>query len=200
MLILLWFSVSNVGLAQAQEIASNQKKLLDAVFRELNTDARTLQNCAYTQQTTIKDVGSMQERYDPNIGLGLEWQLLRVNGQDPTDRQLNDYEPKPRKRHPVVLNFDFIDTDSLKFLDQSQSSLKFSYSVVPETSKRLSQFVSHELTIDAETRQLLELKSFASESFRIQPWMHIQEYENVSTFRFEEQTNSSVLEQVRFIL
>ena len=200
MLILLWFSVISVHLAQAQEIERSHKNLLDTVFRELKTNVRALQTCAYTQQTTITDVGSMQERFDPNIGLGLEWQLLQVNGQDPTDKQLNDYEPKPRKRHPAVLNFDFIDTDSLKFLDQSQSRLNFSYTVAPEISNDQRQFVSHQLTLDAETRQLLELKSFATESFRIQPWMHIQEYKSVSTFRFEEQINSSVLETVRFIL
>lgn len=200
LLIALLFSVSCVGVVLAQGQDTSLEKLLDEVFRAPAVDVRSLRNCAYTQQTTIKDVGSMRERFDPSIGLGLEWQLVQVNGKDPTDKQLNDYEPKLRKRHPAVLNFDFIDTDSLQLLNQSQSNLLFSFELVPNTYESLNENVTHRLKIHSDTGQLLELKSVATEPFRVQPWLLIQEYESVSTFRFEEQTESSVLEQVVFKL
>lgn len=196
----LLFSVSCVGVVRAQGQESSLENLLDEVFREQTADVRSLRGCAYTQLTTVKDVGSMQERFDPSVGLGLEWQLLQVNGKDPTDKQLNDYEPKLRTRHPAVLNLDFIDRDSLQLLDQSQTDLLLSFKVEPNTSESLNQHVSHRLTIHADTGQLFQLKSVASEPFRVQPWLLIQEYESVSTFRFEKQTASSVLEKVTFKL
>lgn len=200
MLVAVSFSVSVVGQALVQEHSDDLKDLLETVFRDRNTEVRTLRNCAYSEETAVKDVGSMQERYDPSVGLGLEWQLLQINGKDPTDQQLHNYKPISRKRHPAVLNFDFIVLDSLELQDQSQSKLQFSYKLVPTVSDKLNEFVSHQLSIHADTGQLLEIKSFASEPFRIQPWIRIQEYESVSMFRFEEQTNGTVLEQLQFRL
>ena len=200
MLIAVSFSVSVVGQALVQEHSDGLKDLLENVFLDRSTEVRTLRNCAYSEETAIKDVGSMQERYDPSVGLGLEWQLLQINGKEPTAQQLHNYKAISRKRHPAVLNFDFINLDSLQLEDQSQSKLQFSYKLVPNASDGLNEFVSHKLSIHAETGQLLEIKSIASEPFRIQPWIRIQEYESVSTFRFEEQTNGTVLEQLQFKL
>ena len=199
-LICLMFGVSIAGRAQAQINEDDLEYLIDVVFGERTADIRTLKNCAYTQRTTTSNVGSMQERYDPGIGLGLEWQLLFVNGEDPTDQQLNNYEPKSRERHPAVLNFEFIDIDSLQLQDRSQSQLRFTFKVIPSQSTGLNQHVSNQLTIDRNSGELVELKSFTTEPFRIQPWMQVQEYESVSTFRFEEQTNGSVLEQLAYTL
>ena len=138
----------------------------------------------------------MKERYDPSGGLGLEWQLLQINGNRPTDQQVHNYEPKPRQRHPAVLNFDFIDPASLRLLDESQTKLKFEYKVVPSAGQGLNQYVSNQLTINSDTGQLLEMKSVAQETFSIQRWTRVKVYENVSTFRFESQTNTTVLDQV----
>lgn len=160
------------------------------------TEVQTLRNCAYTQQTTIKDIGRIQERFDPSAGRGLEWQLLQVNGQNPTDQQVHYYEPKPRQRHPAVLNFEFIDSDSFQLLEETQSKLQFEYKVVPSVANGLNQYVTHQLTVDSDTGQLLEMKSLAQKSFRIQRWAQIEVYENVSTFRFEKQINGTVLEQI----
>lgn len=189
--------VCSIDFARAQVNSEELRALFDDVLNEVNTaGVQTLKNCAYTQQTTIKHVGSMQERYDPSSGFGLEWQLLQVNGKSPTDQQVHNYEPKKRQRHPAVLNFDFIDPDSLQLLEESQSKLKLEYKVVPAVGQGLNQSVTNELTIDSGTRQLLEMKSIAQESFRIQRWTQVKVYEHISTFRFEEQTNGTVLEQV----
>lgn len=200
MFIAVSCSVSVVGQALVQEHSGGVKESLEKIFRDRSTEVRILRNCAYSEETTIKDVGSMLERYDPSAGLGLEWQLIQINGTEPTDQQIHNYNAISRKRHPAVLNFDFIDLDSLQLQDHSQSKLQFSYELVPNASDGLNEFVSHRLSIHADTGQLLEIKSFASESFRIQPWIRIQEYESVSTFRFEEQTNGTVLEQLQFKL
>ncbi|MYF02389.1 MAG: hypothetical protein F4227_05330, partial [Gammaproteobacteria bacterium] len=177
--------------------SGDSRALFDDVLNEVKTaDVQELKNCAYTQQTTIKDVGSMRERYDPSGGLGLEWQLLQVNGKNPTDQQVHNYDPKKRQRHPAVLNFDFIDVDSLQLLEESQSKLKLEYKVVPGAGQGLNQHVTNQLTIDSDTGQLLEVKSIALETFRIQRWTQVKVYENVSTFRFEDQTNGTVLEQI----
>lgn len=200
-LIVLVICACSNGFVRAQEIGADLRSLLDGVLNaKETTNAQTLRNCAYTQQTTIKDVGSMQERFDPSAGLGLEWQLLRLNGKNPTEQQVHNYEPKPRQRHPAVLNFDFIDPDSVQLLDQSQSKLTFVYKVFPSAAQGLTQQVTHELTINSNTGQLLEMKSIARKSFRIQRWTHVNEYENFSTFRFEEQANGTVLERVTFKL
>ncbi|MYC25224.1 MAG: hypothetical protein F4X56_04820 [Gammaproteobacteria bacterium] len=200
-LIVLVICACSTGFVRAQEIGADLRSLLDGVLNaKETTKVRTLRNCAYTQQTTIKDVGSMQERFDPSAGLGLEWQLLRLNGKSPTEQQFHNYEPKPRQRHPAVLNFEFIDIDSIQLLDKSQSKLKFVYKVLPSVAQSLNQQVAHELTIDSNTGQLLEMKSIARKSFRIHRWTHVNEYENFSTFRFEEQTKGTVLEQVTFKL
>lgn len=191
----------NNGFVSAQVDSGALRSLIDeALNADETTEVRTTRNCAYTLQTTIKDVGSMQERYDPSAGLGLEWQLLQLNGRDPTVQQVHNYVPKQRQRHPAVLNFDFIDHDSLQLLDESHSKLKFEYKVIPSAAQGLNLHVTHQLTIDSETGQLLEMKSIAPESFRIQSWTLVNEYENVSTFRFEDQTNGTVLEEVTFKL
>ena len=196
-LIVLVTSVCSIDFVRAQVNSGDLRTLLEDVLNAVKTvEVQTLKNCAYTQQTTIKDVGSMQERYDPSGGLGLEWQLLQVNGNAPTDQQAHNYEPKPRQRHPAVLNFDFIDRDSLQLLDETQSRLKFEYKVVPSAGRELNQHVTNQLTIDSDSEQLLEMKTIAQESFRIQQWTRVKEYENISTFRFEDQTNGTVLEQV----
>lgn len=189
--------VCGIDFVRAQVNSGDLRTLFDDVLNEVRTaDVQALKNCAYTQQTTIKDVGSMQERYDPSGGLGLEWQLLQVNGKSPTAQQVRNYEPKPRQRHPAVLNFEFIDPDSLQLLEESQSKLKLEYKVVPAAGQALNQHVTNQLTIDSDKGQLLEMKSIAQESFRIQRWTQVKVYENVSTFRFEDETNSTVLEQV----
>lgn len=189
--------VCSIDFARAQENRGDFRALFDDVLNEVKTaEVQTLKNCAYTQQTTIKDVGSMQERYDPSGGLGLEWQLLQINGKSPTDQQVHNYEPKQRQRHPAILNFDFINPDSLQLLEESQSKTKLEYKVIPAAGQRLNQHVKNQLTIDSVTGQLLELTSIAQESFRIQRWTHVKTYENVSTFRFDDQTNGTVLEQV----
>ena len=193
--------VCSNDIVRAQVNSGDLRALFDDILNEVETaEVRKLKNCAYTQQTTIKDVGSTLERYDPSSGLGLEWQLLELNGKSPTDQQVHNYEPKPRQRHPAVLNFDFIDPDSLQLLDESQSKLNFEFKVVPSSGQGLNQHVKNQLTIDSATGQLLEMKSIAQEPFRIQRWTQVNEYENISTFRFEDQTNGTVLEQVSFKL
>lgn len=195
--VVLVTCVFSIGLVRAQAVSGDLRSLLDDVLNEdETTDVQTLRNCAYTQQTIIEDIGSIKERFDPSAGLGLEWQLLELNGQNPTAQQVHNYDPKPRQRHPAILNFDFIDPASLRLLDEIQSRLKFEYKVVPSAAKGLNQHVTHQLAIDSDTGQLVEMKSLAHESFRIQRWTHIETYENVSTFRFEKQTNGIVLEQI----
>lgn len=196
--LLFWLNIAGFGQDEINE--RDLVELVDKVIGERFTEVLSLSLCAFTQQTTITDVGNVRERFDPSFGLGLEWQLLMVNGQDPTDQQLNDYKPRSRKRHPALLNFDFIDINSVQLMSQSPSKLQFTFKVLPGESTGLNQHVVNHLTIDRLTERLIELKSYAPEPFHIEPWMHVTEYKSVSTFRFEEQTNSSVLEQVSFKL
>lgn len=198
--VLLIFLVTVVGFAQDEINERDIVALIDKVIEDSSTKLPSLKLCAYTQLTTITDVGSVQERFDPSLGLGVEWQLLKLNGQDPTDQQINDYKQKSRKRHPAILNFDFIDTNSVQLLSQSPSKLEFAFNVLPGESTGLNQHVVNRLTVDRLRKQLIELRSFAPEPFHIKSWMQIKEYKSISTFRFEEQTNGSVLEQVKFKL
>ncbi len=199
-IVCMFFSANVDGFAQDEINETDIAALIDKVIGDSSTKLPSLRLCAYTQLTTITDVGSILDRFDPSWGLGMEWQLLMVNGQDPTDQQFNEYKPKPSKRHPALLNFQFIDTDSMQLVSQSSSTLKFAFNVLPGASKGLNQHVVNHLTVDRFKQQLIELRSFAPEPFQIESWMHVNEYTNVSTFRFEEQTNSSVLEQVTFKL
>ena len=198
--VFLFFLVTVVGFAQAEINERDILALIDKVIGDSSTKLPSLKLCAYTQLTTITDVGSVQEHFDPSLGLGMEWQLLMVNGQRPTDQQINDYKQKSRKRHPALLNFDYIDTNSVQLLSQSTSKLHFTFNVLPGESTGLNQHVVNRLTVDRFSEQLIEIRSFAPEPFHIKSWMQIKEYTSVSTFRFEEQTNGSVLEQVKFKL
>ena len=182
--------------AQTQSVDDDQLSIVRAILSQPVSNTKSLLTCAYTQRTTRSDVGSRKERFDPSVGLGLEWQLLSVNEKEPTDQQLNHYEPNVRARHPAILNLDYIAKDSLQLLDQSQSRLLFAFEVLPGKSTGLNQHVSNQLTIDSDRKELIELKSAASAPFHIHPWMRVQEYESISTFRYEEQTKGSVLEQV----
>ena len=196
----LFFGVTFVGFAQDDINEKDILALIDKVIGDSSTKLPSLRHCAYTQLTTITDVGSVHERFDPSLGLGAEWQLLMVNGRDPTDQQNNDYKQKSHKRHPALLNFDFIDTNSVQLVSQSPSKLQFAFNVIPGDSTGLNQHVVNRLTVDRLRKQLIELSSFAPEPFHIKSWMRIKEYTSVSTFRFEEQTNGLVLKQVKFKL
>lgn len=175
-------------------------QLLKDVLASQTSYQPFLNNCAYTQVTAVEEVGSLQERYDPSFGVGVEWKLQQVNGQKPSDQQLDEYEPTPHKRHPAVLNFDFIDFESVQLLDKFETKSVFSFKVLPHSSSRLEERVTHQLTIDTDTELLVEMRSSALESFRMFPWMRVLEYTSSSSFRFEEQTNNVVLEQFKFKL
>ncbi|MXX95646.1 MAG: hypothetical protein F4Y65_08185, partial [Gammaproteobacteria bacterium] len=125
-LILVPVMVSN---SQLDATISEAEKayLIRQVFEPNAGMTSSSQTCAYTVETTINRNLRVSERYTPWESKQEQWQLRDINGEVPTNTQFANYVPPTRQRIPSIVNFEFIDEQTLEFVEEDLEGIRFSF-------------------------------------------------------------------------
>lgn len=178
--------------AVSEEITkSDIEFLVDRIFVTAMADSK--EGCAYTVRTTIGDGNETRERYDPYFDDEQAWSLVSVNGAVPTAKQLDRYEPDKRLRHPAVLSFDFIDSSTIKFVEQTPEELEFSFELSRELQFEDETSINNTVLINPISAQINEIRRKSTETFKVGKFARVFEFEAIDRFEFEEETQSVVL-------
>lgn len=173
--------------------------LIQRVFEPNARMTSSLHQCTYTVETTIDGKLSVSERYTPWESKQNQWQLLDVNGEVPTNTQFANYFPTTRQRIPSIVNFEFIDEQTLTFVEEDLEGIRFSFEFEKEfKNDSVHSNLSNTVVIDPVFGRLTEITSEAHEPFKVLPWLKVNHYESTQTFEYETEIDSEVL--TRFTL
>jgi len=197
-LILVPVLVSN---SQLDATISEAEKayLIQQVFGPNAGMTSSSRMCAYTVETTINRNLSVSERYTPWESNQEQWQLLDVNGEVPTNTQFANYVPTTRQRIPSIVNFEFIDEQTLEFVEEDLEGIRFSFEFKKKyKNDRVHSNLSNTIVIDPVFGRLKEITSEAREPFKVFPWLKVKHYGSTQTFEHVTELDSEVL--TRFTL
>ena len=131
----LLFFVALLAVARAAPPA-----LLAEAVRKSSVDA---ERWAYTQTVTSRDrQGRVEEeivvRYDPSEPYDFQWTPLKINGQDPTDRQIE----KQRKEHAKRLKErralgELLDLERATVVEETPATITYEVPLLPNDNHRL---------------------------------------------------------------
>lgn len=197
-LILVPVMVSN---SQLDATISEAEKayLIRQVFEPNAGMTSSSQTCAYTVETTINRNLRVSERYTPWESKQEQWQLRDINGEVPTNTQFANYVPPTRQRIPSIVNFEFIDEQTLEFVEEDLEGIRFSFEFKKKyKNDRVHSNLSNTVVIDPVFGRLKEITSEAREPFKVFPWLKVKRYESTQTFEHVTELDSEVM--TRFTL
>ncbi len=189
---LLWSSLNVI----AQPSEADISYMIERAFVSNPNPIQILTNCAYTQNTEVAGIGTMTERFVPNLAEDQPWQLIETNGEELSIEQLVQYVPLSRKRHPAIVDVTQIETESLNFVEETDEGMKFAFKRRDRESWFDAGSIENTVIINPFLGDLVEIRRRAKEPFRVQPWMKVEEYDHISTFQYNEETEGIVLESL----
>lgn len=192
----VWFSNSPL---EATITEAEKTYLIQQVFEPKDRTTSSLRQCAYTVETTINRDRNVSERFTPWESKQNQWQLLNVNGEAPAGTQVANYVPTTRQRIPSIVNVEFIDEKTLKFVEEDLEGIRFSFAFKEKyKNARVHSNLSNTVVIDPIFARLIEITSEAREPFKMFPWLTVNHYECTQTFEHITELGSAVL--TRFTL
>ncbi len=183
------------GINASEFTGAKLDSILENALR--SSPAESFKLCAYTLRT-IGLQSEMEERYDPYFSDTHTWSLVSVDGNIPTAEQLDQYLPKRHQRHPAFVSFEFIDVESIELVEQtSEGFLRFSFEWTTQSDEISHDSVSNTLLVDPARSRILEIRRESVEEFRVGTFLKVLEFETFDGFRFDQQTQSVVLQESR---
>ena len=114
--------------------------LLQAAINKYGVDA---ERWAYTQTVINKDrQGKVEEelvvRNDPSQPYEVQWTVLKINGKDPTDRQVEKYRKEHDKRRKSRRALgELLDLDKAKVVDENAATVTYEVPLIKNDNQRL---------------------------------------------------------------
>ena len=141
------------------------------VARALDSaDRDSRKDWAYTM-TVVEDGKERIELFDPSREVGHEWTLVQVEGQKPTNGEIEDYQKKKerqRKNDDESSLRDMIREGTLRLVQESDQRAVYSFEVKgkDEKEQKMMDHVAAELHIDKSGPWVERLEMKSAEEFK----------------------------------
>lgn len=177
--------------AMAEELAHAPELPRNAILRYAETD---LEQWHYVR-TRISEDGVIIDRHDPTLPGAEHWQLVSIDGREPTERERRDYnkdradhsDREERARGEELVRV--LRPGSINYLGDEGDAQRFSYALRSPDGKRERVFAAleGELVIDPdpEAPWVREVRVWNNETLR--PYLGVRIDEARLSFTFERQ-------------
>ena len=153
--------------------------------------------CSYVR-TRINDGDIKRERYHAGDMVS-SWELLQVNGREPTQAELRRYardaEHKDR-RHPLDFDLrDMVDPDHWRLRAETDDQAVFEFRLRPneDLDERMVDKVRGVLVVDKDRLQPVRISIENTEPAFVAPLVRVAEYSQEMRFRWEPAIGAAVL-------
>lgn len=130
-------------------------RVRDALRRYAESD---LESWHY-RRTRISEDGTLEDRHDPSLPGSEHWQLVRIDGRDPTEDEREDYEDdradhsKPNEKATAAYVSSAIAPGSIRQINDDTGAERYAFALRSPDGKRESTFrklVGDMVLVDAE--------------------------------------------------
>lgn len=157
------------------------------------------ERCSYTR-TVIEDGETKRERYHAGE-LVSAWELLAVDGREPTPSELRRYARKAKeldRRHPLEFDLrEMVDPDHWQLQSESETQAVYEFRLRPdeELDARLVDKVRGELVVDKTRLQPVRITIENTEPAYVAPLVRVAQYAQELAFDWDPAVGASVLRE-----
>ncbi len=177
--------------AMAEELAHAPELPRNAILRYAETD---LEQWHYVR-TRISEDGVIVDRHDPTLPGAEHWQLVSIDGREPTERERRDYnkdradhsDREERARGEELVRV--LRPGSITYLGDEGDAQRYGYALRSPDGKREREFAALEgellIDPDPEAPWVREVRVWNSETLR--PYLGVRIDEAELSFTFDRQ-------------
>ena len=196
MLSLALFLSTTSTLVIAEELEPRYVKFLASILPQDNIA------CAYTRTYSLKDSGVQVEHYSPDT----QWRLVTVDGEEPSDSELEDYvneadERSRRRTHPSDLDFltsTVSDIVEMNQLNPETVEFVFKPEMGGEFGEELSEKLSGRMTVAKDGMRPLNFVITLNDRVSPMPMVKIRVFEQEVTFVEDQATGATLIKSMSF--
>ena len=193
-------SIATFGLAilavLPADLSAAAPRLVEAVLA--NAPAAAEARCSYTR-IKVEDDESRTERY--RAGAREPWQLLEVDGREPTPPELLDYQlgaGDRDRRHPLAFDLrSMVNPERWELKSETAEQAVFGFRLMPneELDARLVEKVRGILVVDKARQRPVRIVIENTEPAYVAPFVRVAEYRQELTFDWEADIGAAALTQ-----
>ena len=132
------------------------------------------------------------------------WNLISVEGREPTEKELAEYEHRGGQLYPYSEFVDLINFDELRAVERTADSLILES--IPtesflerENAEYLNEHLHMQLVIDLKRQRLDYLKVGLSDAFKPNPFVKIHDFNQHLEFEYQPEIGEVVLTEMRML-
>ncbi|MFP4549147.1 MAG: hypothetical protein ACLFQM_13535 [Fidelibacterota bacterium] len=139
-------------------------------------------------------------KYDPTEKGSDRWELISIDGQQPTKEELKSfYEEKAKNEEKNGRSFS-VDSDEMRdftLISETGDMIKYSYRVESEKNKKMTEKLRCEMAINKKDTSLAEIKMEITEPFSPMVSVKLEEFHVEMKFDRYQPTGSPVMAQTK---
>ena len=190
------FLLMTTAFADDETLDTRYAKFLASLLPQDNIE------CAYTRTYSLKDSGVEVEHYSPDT----QWRLVTVNGEEPSESELEDYvneadERIRRRTHPSDLDFltsTVSDIVEMNQLNPETVEFVFKPEMGGEFGEELSDKLSGRMTVAKDGMRPLNFVITLNDRVSPMPMVKIRVFEQKVTFVEDQATGATLIKSMSF--
>ena len=190
--------------------------LLDEADRKLARDALNLDGsqrfpvCAFRAVNNSNERNDWLEQYTPSDEVAANprdqdqvgWHLVSIEGREPTEKEIEEYEHRGGKLYPYLELYELVDFDHLAVADRSANRVVYETKPTLEFLEKndagmLNNHVTTTLVVDPASRRLDFVTTKLDEGFKPNPFMRVYEFDQSLNYEYIPEVGEVVLTRLR---